>query len=103
MLVVYKNFLTISLSFVLLRQRLVYGARAEVAIQAFGYDEFTGEALKGKGNFRKGHLEIKKAEGPIAAIAEQVFDNTKAKSHKHWFFFFISLCNDQIRLSQFVS
>ncbi|PON87098.1 Cytidine deaminase, homotetrameric [Trema orientale] len=81
----YKEYtdLTAHAEVTAIRERLVYGARADAAIAALGYDEFTGEALRGTGNFKKGHLEIKKADGAIAEIAEQVFENTKEKVRKH--------------------
>lgn len=59
-------------------QRLVYGAKAEAAI-AIGFDDFIADALRGTGVYQKASLEIKKADGNGAAIAEQVFENTKAK------------------------
>ncbi|KAK7816042.1 guanosine deaminase [Quercus suber] len=60
-------------------QRLVYGAKAEVAI-AIGLDDFIADALRGTGFYhQKAHLEIKKADGSEAIIAEQVFEKTKAK------------------------
>nr|POF07246.1 primary amine oxidase [Quercus suber] len=59
--------------------RLVYGAKAEVAI-AIGFDDFIADALRGTGFYhQKAHLEIKKADGSVAIIAEQVFEKTKAK------------------------
>lgn len=59
-------------------QRLVYGAKAEAAI-AIGFDDFIADALRGTGVYQKSSLEIKKADGNGAAIAEQVFQNTKEK------------------------
>ncbi|CAH1439766.1 unnamed protein product [Lactuca virosa] len=59
-------------------KRLVYGAKAEAAI-AIGFDDFIADALRGTGFYQKAHLEIKKADGNGAVIAEQVFENTKAK------------------------
>ncbi|WOL16408.1 hypothetical protein Cni_G25195 [Canna indica] len=59
-------------------KRLVYGAKAEAAI-AIGFDDFIADALRGTGFYQKAHLEIKKADGNGAIIAEQVFENTKEK------------------------
>ncbi|GAV90420.1 dCMP_cyt_deam_1 domain-containing protein [Cephalotus follicularis] len=59
-------------------KRLVYGAEAEAAI-AIGFDDFIADALRGTGFYQKAHLEIKKADGNGAVIAEQVFEKTKAK------------------------
>ncbi|XP_057515776.1 guanosine deaminase-like [Amaranthus tricolor] len=59
-------------------KRLVYGAKAEAAI-AIGFDDFIADALRGTGVYQKANLEIKKADGNEAAIAEQVFEKTKAK------------------------
>ncbi|XP_062084529.1 guanosine deaminase [Humulus lupulus] len=59
-------------------KRLVYGAKAEAAI-AIGFDDFIADALRGTGFYQKAHLEIKKADGTGAVIAEQVFEKTKAK------------------------
>ena len=59
-------------------QRLVYGAKAEAAI-AIGFDDFIADALRGTGFYQKASMEIKKADGNGAMIAEQVFEKTKAK------------------------
>ncbi|CAK9138044.1 unnamed protein product [Ilex paraguariensis] len=59
-------------------KRLVYGAKAEAAI-AIGFDDFIADALRGTGIHQKAHLEIKRADGDGAIIAEQVFEKTKAK------------------------
>ncbi|GMN55066.1 hypothetical protein TIFTF001_024187 [Ficus carica] len=59
-------------------KRLVYGAKAEAAI-AIGFDDFIADALRGTGFYQKAHLEIKRADGNEAIIAEQVFEKTKAK------------------------
>ncbi|KAL9259689.1 Guanosine deaminase-like protein [Drosera capensis] len=59
-------------------KRLVYGAKAEAAI-AIGFDYFIADAIRGTGVYQKAMLEIKKADGKGAIIAEQVFENTKAK------------------------
>lgn len=59
-------------------QRLVYGAQAEAAI-AIGFDDFIADALRGTGFYQKANLEIKRADGNGAAIAEQVFEKTKEK------------------------
>jgi hypothetical protein len=54
-------------------QRLVYGAKAEAAI-AIGFDDFIAGALRGIGFYQKAQLEIKRADGNGAIIAEQVFE-----------------------------
>lgn len=59
-------------------KRLVYGAKAEAAI-AIGFDDFIADALRGTGFYQKAHLEIKKADGKEALIAEEVFEKTKEK------------------------
>ncbi|KAL6495020.1 hypothetical protein OROGR_030939 [Orobanche gracilis] len=59
-------------------KRLVYGAKAEAAI-AIGFDDFIADALRGTGFYQKANLEIKRADGNGAIIAEQVFEKTKAK------------------------
>lgn len=59
-------------------KRLVYGAKAEAAI-AIGFDDFIADAIRGTGVYQKATLEIKKADGNGAVLAEQVFENTKAK------------------------
>ncbi|XP_077239863.1 guanosine deaminase [Tasmannia lanceolata] len=59
-------------------KRLVYGAKAEAAI-AIGFDDFIADALRGTGFYQKAQLEIKKADGNGAIIAEQVFEKTKEK------------------------
>ncbi|KAD7478378.1 hypothetical protein E3N88_01514 [Mikania micrantha] len=59
-------------------KRLVYGAKAEAAI-AIGFDDFIADALRGTGHYQKANLEIKKADGKGAMIAEQVFEKTRAK------------------------
>ncbi|GAB4835972.1 hypothetical protein Ancab_000891 [Ancistrocladus abbreviatus] len=59
-------------------KRLVYGAQAEAAI-AIGFDDFIADALRGTGVYQKANLEIKRADGSGAMIAEQVFEKTKAK------------------------
>ncbi|CAJ2650088.1 unnamed protein product [Trifolium pratense] len=60
------------------KQRLVYGAKAEAAI-AIGFDDFIADALRGTGFYQKASLEIKRADGNEAIIAEEVFEKTKAK------------------------
>lgn len=57
---------------------MVYGAKAEAAI-AIGFDDFIADALRGTSFYQKAHMEIKKADGTGAVIAEQVFEKTKAK------------------------
>ncbi|XP_023761398.1 guanosine deaminase isoform X1 [Lactuca sativa] len=59
-------------------KRLVYGVKVEAAI-AVGIDALISDALRGTGSFQKVELKIKKADGDAAVIAEQVFENTKAK------------------------
>jgi hypothetical protein len=63
---------------VFFKQRLVYGAKAEAAI-AIGFDDFIADALRGTGFYQKASLEIKRADGNEAIIAEEVFEKTKAK------------------------
>ncbi|XP_044945737.1 guanosine deaminase-like [Hordeum vulgare subsp. vulgare] len=59
-------------------KRLVYGAKAEAAI-AIGFDDFIADALRGTGFYQKANMEIKRADGNGALLAEQVFENTKEK------------------------
>lgn len=60
-------------------QRVVYGAKAEVGV-ASGFGNNIADAVKDTGSFyEKVNLEIKKAEGSVAVIAEQVFEKTKDK------------------------
>ncbi|KHN14726.1 hypothetical protein glysoja_038135 [Glycine soja] len=59
-------------------KKLVYGAKAEAAI-AIGFDDIIADALKDTGVYEKLNLEIKKAEGSVAEMAEQVFEKTKGK------------------------
>ncbi|KAF7837621.1 guanosine deaminase isoform X1 [Senna tora] len=59
-------------------KRLVYGAKAEAAI-AIGFDDFIADALRGTGFYQKAQLEIKRADGNEAIIAEEVFEKTKEK------------------------
>ncbi|VAH97513.1 guanosine deaminase-like [Triticum dicoccoides] len=61
-----------------IRERLVYGAKAEAAV-AIGFDAFIADALRGTGHYRTANLEIKRADGNGALLAEQVFENTKGK------------------------
>ncbi|KAL1536026.1 guanosine deaminase isoform X3 [Salvia divinorum] len=56
----------------------LYGAKAEAAI-AMGFDYFIADALRGTGFYQKANLEIKRADGNEAMIAEQVFEKTKEK------------------------
>lgn len=51
--------------------RLVYVAKAEAAI-TICFDDFIADALRGTGYYQKANMEIKKAEGNGALIAEQV-------------------------------
>ncbi|KAJ8620391.1 hypothetical protein MRB53_028920 [Persea americana] len=59
-------------------KKLVYGAKAEAAI-AIGFDDFIADALRGTAIYQKAHLEIVRADGNGAIIAEQVFEKTKEK------------------------
>ncbi|XP_047157638.1 guanosine deaminase-like [Vigna umbellata] len=59
-------------------KRVVYAARAEVAV-ALGVGSNSADAMKHSSFYEKVNLEIKKAEGSVAVIAEQVFENTKHK------------------------
>lgn len=59
-------------------KRLYYGAKAEAAI-AIGFDDFIADAIRGTGVHQKAQLEIKKADGKGAIMAEQVFENTRTK------------------------
>ncbi|CAI8603369.1 unnamed protein product [Vicia faba] len=59
-------------------KRLVYGAKADVAV-AIGFDSFIADAQKDTSSHQKSRLEIKKIEGTAAALAEQVFANTKGE------------------------
>ncbi|KAI3857497.1 hypothetical protein MKX03_033310 [Papaver bracteatum] len=52
-------------------KRLVYGARAE-SLTPMGFGNFISDALRGTTAFEKANLEIKKAEGDDAIMAEQV-------------------------------
>lgn len=61
----------------------MYGAKAEAAI-AIGFDDFIADALRGTGFYQKAQLEIKKADGSGAVIAEQVFEKTKEKFKLYW-------------------
>ncbi|XXG71294.1 hypothetical protein AAC387_Pa07g0579 [Persea americana] len=57
-------------------EMLVYGAKAEAAI-VIGFDDFISDALRGTGYYEKAELEIRRADGDDAIIAEQVFEKTK--------------------------
>ncbi|XP_038988616.1 guanosine deaminase-like [Phoenix dactylifera] len=59
-------------------KRLVYGAQAEAAI-GIGFDDFIAEALRGTGFYQKAYLEIQRADGNEAIMAEQAFKKTKEK------------------------
>jgi len=59
-------------------KRLLYGAKAESAIE-IGFDDFIADALRGTAYYQKANLEIKRADGRGAVIAEQIFQNTKEK------------------------
>ncbi|XP_054803291.1 guanosine deaminase-like [Prosopis cineraria] len=59
-------------------KRLVYGARADAAA-AFGSAGFISDSLRGTGFYEKAHLDIIKADGALAVIAEEVFAKTSSK------------------------
>lgn len=61
----------------------MYGAKAEAAI-AIGFDDFIADALRGTAIYQKAHLEIVRADGNGAVIAEQVFEKTKEKFRMYW-------------------
>ncbi|KAH7867469.1 hypothetical protein Vadar_033914 [Vaccinium darrowii] len=63
-------------------KRLVYGAKAEAAI-AIGFDDFIADALRGTGFYQKAHLEIKRADGNGAVIAEQQMAEESSESTSH--------------------
>ncbi|XVE62860.1 hypothetical protein DITRI_Ditri06bG0153700 [Diplodiscus trichospermus] len=46
---------------------------------AIGIDDFIADALRSSGVYQRANLEIKKADGMGAVIAEQVFEKTKEK------------------------
>ncbi|MCL7052257.1 hypothetical protein MKW94_030955 [Papaver nudicaule] len=62
-------------------KRLVYGARAE-SLTPLGYGDFISDALRGTTSFQKADLEIKKAEGDDAIMAEEVLVNYIKSLHK---------------------
>ncbi|KAK4273540.1 hypothetical protein QN277_021921 [Acacia crassicarpa] len=57
-------------------KRLVYGARADAA-SSFVSVGFISDALRGTGFYEKAQLEIKKADGALAVLAEEVFEKTR--------------------------
>ena len=59
-------------------QRLVYGAKVEATI-AIGFDDFISDALRGTSFYHKAQLQIKRANGKEANIAEEVFERTEEK------------------------
>ncbi|MED6111233.1 hypothetical protein PIB30_050685 [Stylosanthes scabra] len=59
-------------------KRLVYGVKAEAAV-AIGFNPFIADVLRVTGCYQKSKLEIKKADGAGAFLAEQVFEKTKGK------------------------
>lgn len=79
----------------------MYGAKAEAAI-AIGFDDFIADALRGTGVYQKANLEIKKADGNEAAIAEQVFEKTKAKFAMYWKFT-VPVINNKFSFSNWTS
>ncbi|KAK9269664.1 hypothetical protein L1049_001442 [Liquidambar formosana] len=62
------------------RHKLVYGAKAEASI-AFGFDSSIAVPKKGTSFYLKAHLEVKRADGEGAVIAEQVFEKTGQVFH----------------------
>ncbi|CAK8563633.1 unnamed protein product [Lathyrus sativus] len=72
------SFKLISNLFILIQQRLVYGAKAEVTV-AIIFDSFIADAHKDTSSPQKPQLEIKKIGGTAAVIVEQVFEKTKGK------------------------
>ncbi|KAK7391909.1 hypothetical protein VNO78_20333 [Psophocarpus tetragonolobus] len=58
-------------------KKLVYGAKAEAAV-AVGFDSIIVDALNTR-FYQKLNLEIKKAEGSVVVMAEQVFKKSKDK------------------------
>ncbi|PWA86655.1 cytidine and deoxycytidylate deaminase, zinc-binding, Cytidine deaminase-like protein [Artemisia annua] len=59
-------------------KRMVFGAKAEAAT-ASGFVYFIQDAITGTESYQKANLEIIQADGRDAVLAEQVFENTKAK------------------------
>ncbi|KAK7337885.1 hypothetical protein VNO77_18474 [Canavalia gladiata] len=59
-------------------KRLVYGAKAEAAV-AIGFDAFIADAVRDTSFYQNTHLEIKRVDGTVAAIAEQIFGKTVGK------------------------
>eukprot|EP00850_Spirogloea_muscicola_P024643 SM001204S25896 [mRNA] locus=s1204:130:1407:+ [translate_table: standard] len=59
-------------------KRLVYGAQAEAAL-AIGFDDFIADAIRGTAYYQKASLLIHRADGDSAALAEQVFENTRSR------------------------
>lgn len=57
----------------MLKQKLVYGARADAA----GSVGFTSDVPRGPGFYEKDDMDIKKADGALAAKAEEVFEKTR--------------------------
>ncbi|XP_019187269.1 PREDICTED: uncharacterized protein LOC109181807 isoform X2 [Ipomoea nil] len=65
-------------------KRLVYGAKSEAAIAVgFESNSIISDALRGTALYQKANLEIKRADGNVAIISEQVFENTKDKFPSH--------------------
>ncbi|KAH7442770.1 hypothetical protein KP509_02G000900 [Ceratopteris richardii] len=54
----------------------VYGARAEAAI-AIGFDDSIADAIRGTAHYQKPNLEIKRADGNVAAIADKAASRIK--------------------------
>ncbi|CAK8536798.1 unnamed protein product [Lathyrus sativus] len=72
------SFKLISNLFILIQQRLVYGAKAEAAV-AIRFDSFIADAQKDTSSPQKPQLEIKKIDGTADVIVEQVFEKTNGK------------------------
>ena len=49
-----------------------------------GFDVFIADALRGTSHYQKADLEIKRADGNGAVIAERVFKDTKEKFQMYW-------------------
>ncbi|KAK6159904.1 hypothetical protein DH2020_003285 [Rehmannia glutinosa] len=94
--VVHNNEVVVSCHNMVLKQTDPFFAHAEVtAVKRIEFSDFYGfkaklllplvlmtsfsDALRGTGFYQKAHLEIKRADGKEAIIAEQVFEKTKAK------------------------
>lgn len=56
----------------------MYGAKSEAATGS-GFNNFMADTLRNAGVYQKANLQIKQAQGNLAAIAEQIFEKNKAK------------------------